>query len=54
MPTAPALYAVYQEKLRLRELLTLVAQDQERLAAQEPAWPMLLRRARPFRGHLHG
>jgi len=53
MPTDPALYALYQENLRLRELLTAVAQDLERLAAQEPAWRVLLRRAMRIRGHLH-
>jgi len=54
MPTDPALYALYQENLRLRELLTLVAQDLEQLATQEPAWRVLLRRATRIRGHLHG
>ena len=54
MPTAPALYALYQENLRLRELLTAVAQDLECLAAQEPAWRMLLRRAMRIGGQLHG
>ena len=53
MPTDPALYALYQENLRLRELLTLVAQDLERLAAQESAWRVLVRRAMRIRGRLH-
>jgi len=54
MPTDPALYALYQENLRLSDLLTLVAQDLERLAAQEPAWRVLLRRAMRIRQELHG
>ena len=52
MPTDPALYALYQENLRLGELLTLVAQDLERLAAKEPAWRVLLRRAMRIRPEL--
>jgi len=36
------------------ELLTAVAQDLELLAAQDPAWRVLLRRAMRIRGHLHG
>ena len=38
MPTDPVLYALYQENLRLRELLKLVSEDLERRADQDPAW----------------
>ena len=54
MPTDPALYALYQENLRLRDLLAAVARDLERLAAQEPKWKALLARAMRIRRHLHG
>ena len=48
--------ALYAENLRLRELLTLVAQDLERLACQrsEPEWQRpLLARAMRVRQRLH-
>ena len=54
MPTDPALYELYQENLKLRELLVLVAQDLERLAARVPASRVLLRRAMRILRELRG
>ena len=49
MPTDPALYELYQENLKLRELLVL-----ERLAARVPASRVLLRRAMRILRELRG